>query len=73
MRFVAEGKVGIVVVNVVVSVAVHLALRSQRAHTLTPEAKLRQQLAAGEITEEQYFERESALRSTAPRHRRWGR
>jgi hypothetical protein len=46
-----------------VAIALNGAFRGARK----PELRLRQQLVDGEITEEEYFERESALRSTRER------
>jgi uncharacterized membrane protein len=65
--------VGFLVLLAVVGGVTYLAVRSGRPH-LPPgddaRTLLNRRLAAGEITPEEYFERESALRSSEPRRSR---
>jgi uncharacterized membrane protein len=66
--------VGLLVVAIVIGVTIYLAVRagvgSDRLHEPEPRALLERRLAAGEISPEEYFERESALRDSQAGHRR---
>lgn len=57
--------VGLLVVAAVIATAVYLAIRaaSPSSREPLPLEKLQERLASGEITPEDYYERESALRS----------
>ncbi len=57
--------VGMLMLAVVVGVAVYLGVRAAQrapARTLSARDVLQHRLAAGELTPEEYYERESALR-----------
>lgn len=65
--------VGLLLVAVVIGVAVYLAVRGAQAWSgREPDALelLRRRLASGELTTEEYYERESALREAQPKRRR---
>ncbi len=65
--------VGLLVLLAVVGGVTYLAVRSGRPHLPAGDdarTLLDRRLAAGEITPEEYFERESALRSSEPRRSR---
>ncbi len=63
---------GLLVVAVVIGVAIYLAIRAGGSHLGEPEplAVLQRRLAAGEITAEDYYERECALRDSQGGRRR---
>ena len=70
--------VGLLVVAIVIGVAIYLAIRAAHAgrprepEAREPEARelLQRRLASGEITPEEFYERESALRDAQPAGRR---
>lgn len=66
---------GAVVVAALIGFAIYLGVRATqpRARAESAQDALERRLAAGEITPEDFFERESALRSAGPArsHRRW--
>lgn len=64
---------GLLVVAIVIGVAIYLAIRAAHAgRPREPEARelLQRRLASGEITPEEFYERESALRDAQPVGRR---
>lgn len=64
--------VGLLLLAIVIGVAVYLGVRAaQRPGKQEPTARetLQRRLAAGEITPEEYYERESALRDGKPSRR----
>lgn len=69
--------IGLVLIAVVIGVAVYLAVRAAQAngpHETTARETLQQRLARGDITPDEYYERESALRdSEGAGSRRLGR
>ena len=61
--------VGLLLLAAVVAGAVYLGVRAAQprvAQQPTARENLQQRLAAGQITPEEYFERESALRDSEP-------
>ncbi len=65
--------VALLVVAVVVGLAIYLAIRGgvgERLREPEPRDVLERRLAAGEISPEEYFERESALRDSQVGRRR---
>lgn len=68
---------GLIVVAVVIGVAVYLAVRAAQGggpHETTAREMLQQRVARGEMTPDEYYERESVLRdSDGVRGRRLGR
>ena len=64
---------GLIVLAVLIGVAVYLGVRAAHsggAKEVTARETLQRRLAAGEITPDEYFERESALRDSEPSPRR---
>ena len=65
--------VGLLVVAIVIGLAVYLAVRAAHGSTSRePDAHelLQRRLASGEITAEEFYERESALRDAQPARQR---
>ena len=69
--------IGLLVLAILIGVAVYLAVRAAQAggsREATARETLQQRLASGEITPDEYYERESALREAdGGRTRRFGR
>ncbi len=63
---------GLLFVAAIIGTAVYLAIRvaSPRRQLDGPRELLDRRLATGEITQDEYYERESLLRSTEPLRRR---
>lgn len=63
-------------VAAIIGVAIYLAVRAGQGgrspQAEPPRETLQRRLAAGEITPEEYYERESALREAEPRRRARG-
>jgi hypothetical protein len=70
VRALGLGVVVVLVTTALVVLAAMLAARQERGKRPDPIVELRRQLASGEITEQQFWERESALRASEPRRRR---
>jgi uncharacterized membrane protein len=68
--------IGLLLLAILIGVAVYLAIRAAQPRSALPPSprdRLQERLAAGEITPEEYYERESVLRdgeATTPRRRR---
>lgn len=65
--------VAVLVFAIVIGVAIYLAVRAaHRPDRRDPDARemLQHRLAAGEITADEYYERDSVLRESQSKHRR---
>lgn len=66
--------IGLMLLAIVIGVAVYVGVRAARepggARQLTARERLQQRLADGEITPEEYYEREAVLRDDTPAGRR---
>ena len=65
--------IGVLIGALIIGVAIHLAIRGalhRGDRSAEPLEILQRRLAAGELTADDYFERESALRQAQPARRR---